>query len=223
LSWGTGNQSYQLAKTFEHNGAVPIGTVAVPVKRNREEIISFNIALFQLPLSLLLSSLLKRMILFLSDSTIKQPLMCSDRSVSSGSGRKQKITNASVFYRKSSVGNKTFVRSLDRCLFLCPNFRNSSENGQIAYNSMLALYKGEYILMDIPTQIYFILGICWNWKPAIVFCEQCTYEPLFKHQIFGHSKNIRVLYMYTVVCFRWTYQLRFTKTLKKQMNKTSTN
>jgi hypothetical protein len=41
LSWGTGNQSYQLAKTLEHNGAVPIGTVAVPVKRDREEIISF--------------------------------------------------------------------------------------------------------------------------------------------------------------------------------------
>jgi hypothetical protein len=37
LSWGTGNQSYQLAKTLEHNGAVPIGTVAVPVKRDGKE------------------------------------------------------------------------------------------------------------------------------------------------------------------------------------------
>jgi hypothetical protein len=41
LSWGTGNQSYQLAKTLERIGAVPIGTVAVPVKRDRDEIISF--------------------------------------------------------------------------------------------------------------------------------------------------------------------------------------
>jgi hypothetical protein len=52
------------------------------------------------------------------------------------------------------VGNKTFVTTIDKCLFLSPKFRNSSENGQIAYKSMLALYKGEYILMDMPTHIY---------------------------------------------------------------------
>ena len=225
LSWGTGNQSYQLAKTLEHNGAVPIGTVAVPVKRDGKEIISFvemsslpegfykcgHIFCF-LPLPLKTDLSLHINGCFMVEYDRKSIIRSNreDKSNESGSWNKAMLediiksayidlltfiacksskritqtnywtlwpnpkrhespesaslfrsfykhilnTNASVFYRKSSVENKTFVRSLDRCLFLCQKFRNSSENGQIAYKSMLTLYKGEYILMDMPTHIY---------------------------------------------------------------------
>ncbi|VDI50995.1 sacsin [Mytilus galloprovincialis] len=58
-----------------------------------------------------------------------------------------------VFYRKESR-HTIFVRSFNNATFLDPKFRNSGENGQIAFDCLVAFYDGSSVVMDMPISVY---------------------------------------------------------------------